>query len=281
MANIAPPGLIPAPPPPPVPYGLFSVALGPMPMPFPEAEGGGIQYVPDTCEDDIFMYAINCPPVSGSKTFSTVESAVSGAPFACVVSYTCGSIGFSFEEVEQRLNTRMMLHEQRAVERRVWQGWNLSNGLGSQPGLLSSAVDVGTTACVREAVAKLEQALADNAVVGGMIHARPYMAAHMLDSHLLYKERNVWYTGVGTPVVFGQGYDGSIPNGSPAASGATAEAMYASGRIQVWSSPIAIPPIGQTMNRATNQITALGEKVYVATLECGAWYSTVTRTCTS
>lgn len=282
MPNIAPPGLIQPPPPPPRPYGLFDVALGPLPMPFPEAEGGGIQYVPDACEDDIFMYAINCPPVSGSKTFSGIDTAVSGSPFACVVSYTCGSIGFSFEEVRQRLATRMMLREQRAVERRVWQGWNLSNGLGTLPGLLSTATDVGASSCPTEGVARLEQALADNGIVGGYIHARPFMAAHLAKAHLIEKVGRVWYTkGVGTPIVFGQGYDGSIPNGSPPTSGSTAEAMYASGRILVWTSELQIPDIGQTMNRSTNQITALGEKVYVATMECGAWVTSVTRNCTT
>lgn len=281
MAALVPPALIAAPPPPPRPYGLFDVSLGPMPMPMPEVEGGGIQYVPDACEDDIFMYAINCPPVSGSKTFSAIDTAVSGAPFAVLTSYTCGSIGWTFEEVKQRVLTRMQLREQKAVERRVWQGWNLSNGLGTMPGLLSTASNLGDSGCVTEAVAKLEQSLATNGIVGGIIHARPYMAAHLAQAHLIYRDnRNLWRTeGCNTPVVFGWGYDGSVPNGSPPTSGSTAEAMYASGRILIWGSEAVVPPIEQTMDRSLNQVYAIAEKVFVATMECGAFYTSVTRNC--
>jgi hypothetical protein len=281
MAALVPPALILAPPPPPRPSGLFDVALGPMEMPVTEAQGGGVQYVPDTCVDDVFMYAINCPPVSGSKTFSTIDTAVSGAPFAVITSYTCGALGWSFEEVEQRVRTRMMLHEQRAVERRVWQGWNLSTGQGTQAGLFADAVDLGTNDCVTEGLADLEQALASNGVVGGIIHARPYMAAHMSNSHLIESKGNRFYTKMGTPVVFGQGYDGSAPGGSAPASGASAEAMYASGRILIWGSETVVPPLRETMDRTYNQQYALAERVFVVAMECGAWYTTVTRSCTT
>ena len=92
--------LIPTPPAPLRPYGLFDVALGPMEFPIPAAAGNGVEYVPDTCEDDVFLYQMNCPPVSGSKTFSGNESPVTGAPFGVITSYTCGTIGYSFEEIE-------------------------------------------------------------------------------------------------------------------------------------------------------------------------------------
>ncbi len=281
MAALIPPGLIPAPTPPQRPPGLFDVALGPMPMPFPEAEGGGVQYVPDACEDDIFLYSITCPPVSGSKTFSGIEAAVSGAPFAVITSYTCGSIGWTFAEVEQRVRLRMQLREQRAVERRVWQGWNLSNGQGTQAGLFANATNVGDTGCVTEAIAKLEQALADNGVVGGIIHARPYMAPHLGNGHLLEPNGRGWKTHNGTPIVFGQGYDGSAPGGSPPTSGSAAEAMYATGRVLLWGGDTVVPPLQQTLNRDTNQQYALAERVFVAALECGAWYTNVTRNCTT
>jgi hypothetical protein len=173
----------------------------------------------------------------------------------------------------------MALREQTAVERRVWQGWNLSNGLGIQAGLFANAVNVGNTGCVTEALAQLEQNLANNGVIGGIIHARPYMAAHLKQAHLIEKQGRVWYTAAGNPVVFGQGYDGSIPGGSPPTSGSTSEAMFASGRVLIWAGETVVPPIDQTMNRSTNQITALAERVFIAALECGAWYTTVTRSC--
>lgn len=272
------PNLIPAPPPPPRPPGLFDVALGPMSMP-PGPYGGGIQYVPDTCEDDVFLYAMNCPPVSGSKTFSAIEPAVSGAPFGVYASYTCGSIGFSFAEVEQRVRTRMMLREQRAVESRVWQGVP-AGGTGGIPGHFQSATTLTAASCITEALFSLEQALADNGVVGGIIHARPGMGAVLAQAHLIEKGpgRSI-VTRNGTPVVLGHGYNGSGPTGTPAT--ATTEFMYASGRILIWASEVMVPDIGETMDRALNQIYAMAEREFVTILECGSWAIQVTHDCTT
>jgi hypothetical protein len=279
----APPYLLPGALPPPMrPMGLFDVALGPMPMPVPEVEGAGLQYVPDDCEDDIFLYQINCPPVSGSKTFSGVETAVSGAPFAAITSYTCGSVGFSLEEAEARVRLRMSLREQRAVEKRVWQGFNNSNGQGVMAGLLASAaaVDLGASSCPTEAVAKLEQALADNAIVGGLIHARPYMASHLAASHLTeITGPRTRATYAGTPIVFGRGYAGTGPTGQ--AVTATAEYMYVSGRIAIWAGDVQVPDPRQTFDRTNNQVLILAERVFVATVECGVWFTQVTRDCTT
>jgi len=249
-------------------------------MPFPSAAavGSGVQYVPDTCEDGIYLYAMNCPPVSGSKAFMPVETAISGAPFAVVASYSCGSIGFSFSEAEQRIRTRMQLHEQRAVERRVWSGTNFSDR-GVIAGLFRGATDLGATGCVTEAVAQLEQALANNGIVGGVIHARPYMASHLAQAHIIDKGpgRSI-VTMRGTPIVFGEGYDGTGPAGQ--AVTATVEYMYASGRVAIWQdAEVAIPPAGQVLNKSTNELNLVGEKIFAAAVECGVWTTAVTRSC--
>lgn len=279
MANIAPPVLIEAPPAPMRPYGLFDVAMGPLPMPREEAQAGGVQYVPDTCVDEIFMYAINCPPVSGDKTFSGIDTAVSGAPFGVITSYTCGSVGWTIQEIEERIRTRMAMSEQRAVERRLWQGWNLSTGQGTQAGLFRGATSLGSAACPVEAMELLEQALADNGVVGGIIHARPGMAPHLINNHQFTEQGRLRRTYIGTPIVFGQGYDGTGPAGE--APTTTVEYMYASGRVLIWGSEIQIPDPRQTMDRTANQMYAIGEKVYVVLVECGVWAVAVTRDCTT
>src|SRR4029453_10154801 len=99
-----------------------------MPVPEPAAQGAGVIYVPDACINDVFLYDLTCPPVTGSKTFSAIDTSVSGPPFVVITSYPCGSIGWSFEEVQQRVRTRMQLRAQRAVERRVWQGQTAAEG---------------------------------------------------------------------------------------------------------------------------------------------------------
>ena len=280
MALTNAPAYIATPPPPPRPYGIFDVAMGPMPFPESGSVGSGTLYVPDTCQDDVFLYDLRCPSVTGSKTFSAIETPVSGAPFAVIVSYTCGSIGFSFDEIRQKLLTRMQIHSQRGVERRIWQGQ--PNGpLGGIPGLFQSATTLTAAACVTEAVEVLEQTLADNGVVGGMIHARPGMAAHLAQSHLIEAgARNRIETALHTPFVFGQGYNGTGPQGQ-ATTGST-EYMYASGRILIWEdSETFIPPVGETLDRVTNQIYSTAEKIYAVAIECGVWAIEVTRTCTT
>jgi hypothetical protein len=249
-----------------------------MPFPSEPAVGGGVQYVPDTCEDNVYLYAMNCPPVSGSKAFMGVETSISGAPFGVVASYSCASVGFSFEEAAERIRTRMSLHEQRAVERRVWQGQSAA-GLGAITGLFRGATDLGASGCVTDAVAKLEQALADNGIVGGIIHARPYMSAHLSQAHLIERGPGRSLTTKRyTPVVFGEGYDGTGPAGE--AVTASVEYMYATGRVVIWvDSEVAIPPAGQVLNKATNELNMVGEKVYAVAIECGQWTTAVTRTC--
>lgn len=282
MATFTGPTLIEPPPMPPRPYGLFDVALGPMPFPEEPSRGAGVQYVPDTCNANIYLYDMTCPPVTGSKTFDVMETAVSGAPFAVITTYTCGSIGYSFAEVEQQVRARMQLRAQRAVEHRVWQGQAPDEGQGPIVGLFRNATDLGAAACPTEAIELLEQALADNGVVGGIIHARPGMAAHLENSHQIQYAGNGrrLQTCLGTPFCFGQGYDGTGPTGQAVTT--DVEYMYASGRILIWQDPeVFVPPLGQVMDRGLNQVYATAEQIYAAVVECGVWAVAVTRNCTT
>lgn len=281
MSVIAP--LLIDPPPPPVrPYGLFDVALGPMPFPDEHVGNYGLIYVPDACQGDIFLYANDCPAVSGSKTFSPIDTPVTGTAFTVITSYTCGSIGYSFAEAEQRVRTRMALREQRAIEKRVWQG-QLGGGsvLGNINGLFRGATNLGTAGCPTVGLQMLEQALADNAVVGGLIHARPGMSSHLTNKYAIYEgPGRIKRTVLGTPYSFGAGYDGSGPAGEAATTGT--EWMYASGRVAIWQDPeVNVPPVAQTFDRTNNQVKVLAERGYVVTVECGVWAVNVTRDCTT
>lgn len=279
MAIFTGPAYIDPPPPPPVPYGIFNVALGPMPFPNVNAQGGGVIYVPDTCEDDVFVYSMQCPPITGTKTFSGVETAVSGNPFGVLTTYTCGSLGFSFAEAEQRVRTRLALREQRGVEKRIWQG--STGALGTVTGLFANATVLSAASCPAEAIATLEQTLADNAVLGGMIHARPLMSTHFGADHILERPRpNLFTTPLGTPYVFGQGYAGTGPTGQAVTS--STEWLFATGRVLIWADSEAwVPPAGQVLDRSTNQLSLVAEKVFAVAIECGVWAIQVTHSCTT
>lgn len=277
MAIFNGPAEIEPPPPPPVPYGIFNAALGPMPFPSPNAQGGGVIYVPDACEDDVFLYSMQCPPITGTKTFSAIETAVSGAPFGLITSYTCGAIGFSFEEAERRVRIRMQLREQRGVEKRIWQG--SSGELGTVTGLFRNATNLGAASCPAEAVSSLEQTLADNGVVGGIIHARVGMATHFGADHILeHPKPNYCTTPYGTPYVFGQGYDGTGPTGQAVTS--STEWLYASGRVLIWQDPeVWVPPPREVLDKSGNQLSLVAERVYAVAIECGVWAIQVTHSC--
>jgi hypothetical protein len=267
------------PPPPPVrPPGLFDASVGPFPFPNPNAVGGGVQYIPDTC-GDVYLWGMNCPPVSGSKTFQTLPLPVSGFPFSVLTSYQCSIVGMPYEEARQRVLARAQLFMQEGVERAFWQG-GPAPGLPGLTGLLRGATPLTAASCPVTALAILEQGLADNNIFGGVIHARPYMAPFFANNHLLLPDGRGWKTYAGTKVVFGHGYDGTGPSGEAVTT--TVEYMYATGRPVIWQDPeIFVNPIEGGFNQSTNVLTLLAEQVYAMGIECGKWSVAVTRDCTT
>lgn len=265
------------PPPPPVRSpGLFDVGLGPMPFPVAGAVGGGVTYIPDSC-GDVFLWDMQCPPVSGAKTFLGLAPAVSGDPFTVYTSYTCSIVGFDYAEASRRVRTRHQLQAQTGVERRFWSGGPAPGAFLT--GLLRGATTLTAASCPILAVAELEQALADNGVDGGIIHARPFMMPYFANLHLLEKSGRGWMTPLGTQIVFGQGYDGTGPAGQ--AVTATTEWMYATGRVPIWvDSEVFVPPV-DVLNRVDNTLSLVAEQVYAVGVECGAWAVQVTRDCTT
>ena len=265
------------PPPPVVQPGLFDAALGPLPFPAPQAVGGGVQYIPDDC-GDVYIWDMQCPPVSGSKTFQPLTAPISGAPFGVYTSYTCSIVGMSYEEAVQRTRTRMQLRIQRAAEKRLWSG-GVAPGLPGITGLLRGSTPLTAASCPVVALATLEQGLADNGIVGGIIHARPYMMPFFANNHLLVPRGRGWQTYAGTPVVFGQGYDGTGPNGEAVSS--TVEYMYATGRVVIWQdAEVWVPPV-DVVNRSDNTLSLVAETVLAMTIECGKFSVAVTRDCTT
>ncbi len=265
------------PPTPPMrPAGLFDVGMGPMPFPAPAAVGGGVQYIPDTC-GDVYLWDMQCPPVSGAKTFQALPAAVTGLPFSVNTSYTCSIVGMPYEEAKRRVLTRHQLRVQMGVERRFWSGGPAPGAF--IPGLLRGATALTAASCPTVAIATLEQALADNGIAGGIIHARPYMSAFLANNHVLEKQGRGWVTKMGTPVVFGMGYDGTGPAGE--AVTATVEYMYATGRVPIWYDPeVWVPPV-DVFNQSLNTLSLVAEQVYALGIECGKWSVAVTRDCTT
>lgn len=265
------------PAPPQAPYGLFNVAP-PQALPRLEAEVGGIEYQPDTC-GIVRLWNSQCDPVT-SKIFDEGVPTILADPFAVYTSWLCGSIGYSEDEIRRRLLTRLSLKEQIGVEQRLWGG-----DAGQEiDGLFQDAdvVDLGDAACVTAGISALEQILADNNVVGGIIHARPGISTWLAQEHLIERPTSrLMTTPYGTPYVFGMGYDGSAPQGTaPSTSlGIGNEWIFATGRVQVWRGDAFVPPVRQVLDRTTNQQYALAERPYLVAVECGIWAVRITTEC--
>lgn len=274
------PLVIDPPTPPTVAPGLFDVAMGPMSFPAPVAQGVGLLYVPDNCDTTTALIDVTCPPITGAKSFTAVETPVSGAPFAVMTSYVCTPIGFDFAEADRRVRLRLALHEQRAVEQRVWSG---STGvLGAIPALFANATTIGPAGCPTEAIELLEGALATAGISQGLIHARTAMTPHLSNNLLIANPGpdRVKFTPNGTRYVFGTGYTGVGPTGQ--AVGADTEWMYATGRVLIWrDEDVFVPDGGQVLNKSTNQLSLVAERTYAVIIECGIWAVQVTRSCTT
>lgn len=262
--------LVTPPSPPRRPYGLFDV-VEPERLPRIEAEAGGIEYQPDTC-GTVRLWASECEAVT-AKVFDSGVDTLFADPFITYDSWLCGSIGYDIAEIRNRLRVRMSLGEQRAVEARLWQG---GSGLGID-GLFADATSLGTAACLTEGVRLLEQALADNGIAGGIIHARSGMSAYFAAEHLVEDRNGRQETRTYTPVVFGQGYSGVGPAGE--APTATTEWVYATGRVRVWRGDFIDIVTRENLDRLTNQQYAVLERPYMTTIECGVWAVNVTREC--
>lgn len=274
------PYLIEPPTPPVVAPGLLDVALGPLAFPHPAAVGYGVIYQPDSCAKDVSLVAMDCPPITGTKPFTGIETPVSGAPFVVTTTYQCSPVGMDMAEAERRVRLRMSLREQRAVETRVWSG---STGtLGSIPSLFANATVLTPASCPVMAISALEQWIADQGILGGLIHTRPGMMAHLSDHFELVSpnaQARIYRTHLGTPVVFGVGYAGTGPTGQ--AVTANTEWMYASGRVIVWRDDVRVPPPEMTFDRVNNVAYLIAERPYAVAIECGVAAIEVTRNCTT
>lgn len=265
--------LIDSPPPPPAPRGLFDACVGPAPFPVAPAMGNGVEWVEESCGDG-YLYPLTYPAPSGTKTFDPIGDTVNADPFAVYASQLYPPVGYTLPEIEARVLRRLALTEQRVVERRLWQGGGGVTGLFRAP----TVTTLSAASCPAVAMAALEQALADAGVVGGLLHARVTMASQFAAGHLLERGgggRPV--TPYGTTIVFGAGYDGTGPTGNAVSD--TTEWVYATGRVHVYRDDPWVPPLGEVLNRSTNQLYALAERIYAVGVECGVWAIQVTRDC--
>lgn len=266
LPHTAPPVEVAAPARQPARFGLFSVSnIVPQPemrfengvefFPLPcEAAGGVSGVCVDTSavvigEDD---YGV---PVRLGNNIDTVT----GLPFAVFGWYDCSAFGRPLREGFQRAREHLSAGEERAVERAVHDG-----DLDNVPSF-ATAVDITPAggAFTAEAVGVLESFIGREYGGVGVIHV-PRRAMSRL-SGLVTREGQHLETKIGTYVAAGGGYDIAQET---ALVGEQATFYATSIPTIRRSEPFTTPDQEHLLNRNTNDVTAIAQRVYVVTWEC-------------
>jgi hypothetical protein len=268
MAALNGPVYVPAPNPVIPRYGLFAVATGPLEIPI-HARIGGLQYELSTCVLPV-GYEVHCQADLDTKSFEGAIDTNIGYPFVVYAGITCGVVGLANwgqERIQKYLYEQLVAGEQATVES-IFS----TSGFGQTAGLANNAatVNLGTATDIVNAFSILEDWLYTRYGLPGVIHAPMEAAAYIKNAHLVEQATptDAWKTPVGTKVSFGN-YAGVNPTGGPPTSGSTW--IYITGQVAIWRTPdsaLLNIPLGQVIDRSTNNVEILLEREYVVTYDC-------------
>lgn len=166
---------------------------------------------------------------------------------------------------------RMLTGEQRAVEAWLWQhmreshpipvGGECSGSYRRIPWPVSSRVEV--------CLSRLEAALIQTLGGIGVLHVPAVIAMRLASLGSIWTDLKGWYTPLGTPVVFGTGYDPSL---GPIDHGHVPDqiVMYGTGPVTVRRGPI---NVYEGFAHLTNEYSAIAERAYGVTTDCALLYT--------
>ena len=191
------------------------------------------------------------------KDFDTA-SVVDGFRFSNYAGFTCKSVGLDWSDVERRLQSIAMARETVAVEEAFMASDAFQGATDLTPAGGAVAPKVG--------LALLEADLAAKYGLG-VLHAPRVIASLLMDVHLTL-DGNKLVTDLGTPMGAGGGYDvaNTGPGGDTPAAGEYW--MWATGGVQLQRGQWL--PLQRQLDRSTNDMTTLVERIYVGSVDCYA-----------
>lgn len=233
------------------------------------------------------LYPTACRDVAYDAISFDAKEALAGIyAFNVYASEICTPVGTSEAEAYARVNRRLALGEQAAVEQALWGG-NASNVTGIFQALNTAGrvTAVGTTPGVVEGLALLEQNLKTAYDGPTYVHARPMMAPYfgnrilylgdddLVRGHLQSHNRSL--------MVFGNGYAGSSPDNATAPS-TTTETVFATGRVFIWRTGVVSPRGGthsfvDSPTVLPNQRRVFALRTYAIGIEGPLYATTITR----
>lgn len=236
--------------------------------------GAWIQGYP---QDPVFTFD---PCSTGSEKQKQVGGAINLPVFAAFQAYLAeqclsATVGPDANAwFTQRAGVAFRVAEAAAAERVLATGDGLPTWVTGPevPHLTDSNLDQlasGAAQNYLEALALLEQAIGETGR-GGVIHCTPATATLWLARLLIADDGNrVMRTGIGTPVVIGDGYIGAYPDNGSQPS-AVEDWAFATGPIGYLTNPgILLPPrlipdeYSQALNRTTNIVEYRAERDYL------------------
>jgi hypothetical protein len=216
-----------------------------------------------------FGYPEGTPALWHSDLAGTFRTKEEGAGFPqgtftsffLYVPVSCSALGMSPEEFAEKASRVLQVTQSFGVEQALARGLaGLSNPFLSDANM---ALPAGATAVsARVGVSYLEEAIGATAR-GGIIHVTPAVAEALQPIRVTDDPTVPLYTGAGTPVAVGAGYQGTVPVGQSAPS-ATRDWIFASGPVEVRiDEQVSLPDISDALDRVMNDVTYRAEKVAV------------------
>lgn len=189
---------------------------------------------------------------------------VGNVPFLVWAGDVCSAMGFEAGDYQGRARRALEAQESEQAAREFWRGdQNDVSGWGNQTLANQASADVyGESMDPVDALACLEQGLAnEQGNRRGMIHCTPQVLSVWASNYFIRREGNLWLSPLDHIVVADAGYDGSGPDGQPAASGNIW--AYATGLVYVRMSPTVVTPgdLAEALDRQVNTVTYRAERL--------------------
>lgn len=195
-------------------------------------------------------------------------------PFGVWASDECSGFDISRDRIG-RARRRLLACQSKIIAHEFWTGEMADADALPNRFLASPTANTVTNGSVSEAnaLACLEEALADCVCGTGMIHVTPGLMTHLAAAQVIQRFGNVFRTANDTIVVADKGYDGSGPDGQPAADGSVW--AYGTDIVTVRLSSIDVLPSddpedpgSMAMESApTNTITFIAERLAAVTFD--------------
>lgn len=226
----------------------------------------GFTYLPESCGTG----GVADPCDNATKTIDANPTTVEFDPFVVWAGDKCSSFGFDAHDFPGRARRLLEACESFQVAHELWTG-DLAQAQGFPNAFLAStASDEVSSSAVTPIIALscLEQGLAECACgERGMIHATRQIVSIWSQNQMLRREGGLTLTINDTIVVADAGYDGSAPDGSPAADGSIW--AYATGMVTVRHGPVDVVPgsFAEALDRSVNTIEFRAERLAAATFD--------------